>query len=140
MIDEVVYVDTFFDNLEPSSFDHHNSPEKREKLLAENILNLAVSQNQTLCLLGQWHTQTSPIQLDDNTLHRSALYRIRQTEERIPFVHMIYHQGQARNDGRILNLPERTDIQSRYQVTLLSDLDFDIHVPQAHPTRLAKDA
>ena len=137
-IDEIIYIDTFFDNLDPSSLDHPDSPQRREQTLAENILRLDTSASRTLCLLGQWHTRTDPVQLDNHTTHKSALYRIRQAKENAPFVHMIYRQGQARNDGRILNLPERIDVSHDYEIRALSGLDFDIHVPQAHSTRLTE--
>lgn len=132
-IDEIIYIDTFFDDLDPSSLDHPDSPQKREQTLAERILRLDTSASRTLCLLGQWHTQTDPIQLDNHTTHKSALYRIRQTRENVPFVHMIYRQGQARNDGRTLNIPKRIDVSHDYEIRALSNLDFDIHVPQATP-------
>jgi hypothetical protein len=46
---------------------------------------------------------------------------------------MIYRQGQARNDGRTLNIPKRIDVSHDYEIRALSNLDFDIHVPQATP-------
>ena len=138
VIDEIIYIDTFFDNLDPSSLDHPDSPQKREQTLAENILRLDVSASRTLCLLGQWHTQADPAQLDTTT-HKSALYRIRQIRQNTPFAHMIYREGQVRNDGRILSLPERTDVSHDYEIRALSGLDFDMHIPQARPTRLTEE-
>lgn len=134
-IEEIVYIDTFFDNLDPSTLDHPTSPQKREEVLAENILNIDSSTGcNTLCLLGQWHTQPNPVKLNKaKAIHMSALYRIRQVKQNTPFVHMIYREGQAYNDGTILDLPKRLDVSNHYKIHKLSHLDFDIHVPYATP-------
>lgn len=134
-IEEIVYIDTFFDNLDPSTLDHPTSPQKREEVLAENILNIDSSTGcNTLCLLGQWHTQPNPVKLNKaKAIHMSALYRIRQVKQSTPFVHMIYREGQAYNDGTILDLPKRLDVSNHYKIHKLSHLDFDIHVPYATP-------
>lgn len=139
VIDEIVYIDTFFDNLDPSLLDHPDSPQEREQALAANIIILDTSALRTLCLLGQWHTQVDPVQLDNITTHKSALYRIREVKQKTPFVHMIYREGQARNDNNILDLPKRLDVSRHCEVHKLSDLDFDIHVPHATATSSYKN-
>lgn len=61
-LEQINYVDTYFDNLNPSKMDHPASPQLREQLLADYILQLD-RQTTTLCLLGQWHTQPAAVKL-----------------------------------------------------------------------------
>ncbi len=136
VLSNIIYIDTFFDNLDPSSLDHPDSPQKREEMLAETILEIDTTQP-TLCLMGQWHTQPK-LRRVDGIMHKSALYRLRQARHNIPFVHMIYRGGNAYNDGRILDLPKRSDVSGHYEVRSLTSLDFDIHVPHAQPIQLDK--
>lgn len=135
-ISDIIYIDTFFDNLDTSSLDHPDSPQKREKILAEKILEIDTTKP-TLCLMGQWHTQPKPQRISGIT-HKSALYRLRQVRDSIPFVHMIYRGGTTYNDGRVLDLPKRSDVSDHYVVNPLPNLDFDIHVPHAQSIRLDK--
>ncbi len=136
-IKNVIYIDTYFDNLDPSKMDHPASPQEREQNLADNILAIDRSKP-TLCLLGQWHTQAQPVNIGDGNTHRSALYRLRKVLPNIPFVHNIYRGGTAFNDGRILDLPQRLDVEEIYCVKQISDMDFDIHIPVGHHSSLNK--
>lgn len=131
VVDEIVYVDTFFDDLEPPMLDHPDSPQKREQILAENILRLDIA-TPTLCLMGQWHTQPEPVQLDD-IVHNSALYRIRQAKQSVPFVHVIYRERHVYNDGQTLELPTKQNLPKHYKISQSSALDFELCVPYAHP-------
>lgn len=136
-IEDIRYIDTYFDNLDPSKMDHPASPQEREQILADNIL--AISRfKPTICLLGQWHTQTQPVDMGDGNTHYSALYRLRKVLSNIPLVHNIYGGGTAFNDGRVLDLPRRQDVEEKYCVRQISDIDFDLHVPVGHHSLLNK--
>ena len=52
---ELVFIDTFFDNLDEDAI-IPPSPQEREEQLAKNILGIDGSLP-TLCIMGQWHTQ-----------------------------------------------------------------------------------
>ncbi|MGB3009294.1 MAG: hypothetical protein WBB33_02980 [Candidatus Saccharimonadales bacterium] len=136
-IEDVRYIDTYFDNLDPSKMDHPASPQEREQILADNILAMNRPKS-TLCLLGQWHTQTQPMEMGDGITHYSALYRLRKVLPNIPLVHNIYGGGTAFNDGRVLDLPHRQDVEEKYYVRQISDIDFDLHVPVGHHSLLSK--
>lgn len=133
-IRHVEYIDTYFDTIDPSNIDHPESPQLREQALAKNILALDTSMP-TLCLLGQWHTQTHPIDIGNGDIHHSALYRIRQAKPDVAFVHNIYRAGSTYNDGRVLTLPTRHDVEHIFCVKQSSSIDFDLHVPEAHHSR-----
>lgn len=135
-VEEIVYIDTFFNEGGKWDADDPDSPQKREQDLADNILALDASVR-TLCLMGQWHTQPQPASLRDSDgnkkgEHLSALYRCRLLKPDLAFVHTLYGQGQLCNDGRILDLPVRDDISAQYQVRQVSNIDFDLLVPHAH--------
>ena len=130
-IQRIHYIDTYFNDPHPLNLDHTDSPQDRERALAKNIIALDRSEY-TLCILGQWHTQPHSIELSDGTIHKSALYRIRQTIPRAPFVHIIYRGGNIYNDSQILTLPDRRDVTNTYCIKQLSIYDFDLHVPRAH--------
>jgi hypothetical protein len=137
-IKEVTYIDTFFTSDDNWEDDDPSSPQKREQDLADNILALDAD-TPTLCLMGQWHTQPQPVQTP-NGEHRSALYRCRLIKPNISFVHLIYRQGEAYNDGRTLALPMRSDLPTHYTVQQIRDTDFDLIVPHAHPISLPTNA
>ena len=80
--------------------------------------------------MGQWHTQPRVIK-NNNTRHKSALYRVRKTKPNVPFVHNIYGHGQLYNDRRIITLPNNPKVSSYYTIIQKTDIDFDLHVPKA---------
>ena len=125
---ELVFIDTFFDNLDEDAV-ISPSPQEREKQLAKNILGIDDSLP-TLCITGQWHTQPKVV-TDGETRHESALYRLRKTKPNVPFIHNIYRQGQLFNDGKIIELPDNPAVSSCYEIVQKTDIDFDLHVPEA---------
>ena len=125
---ELVFIDTFFDNLDEDAI-IPPSPQEREEQLAKNILGIDDSLP-TLCIMGQWHTQPKVV-TDDETRHESALYRLRKTKPNVPFIHNIYRQGQLFNDGKIIELPDNPAVSSCYEIVQKTDIDFDLHVPRA---------
>ena len=125
---ELVFIDTFFDNLDEDAVTPP-SPQEREKQLAKNILGIDDSLP-TLCIMGQWHTQPKVV-TDGETRHESALYRLRKTKPNVPFIHNIYRQGQLFNDGKIIELPDNPAVSSCYEIVQKTDIDFDLHVPEA---------
>ena len=84
----------------------------------------------TLCIMGQWHTQPKVV-TDGETRHESALYRLRKTKPNVPFIHNIYRQGELFNDGKIIELPDNPAVSSCYEIVQKTDIDFDLHVPEA---------
>ena len=125
---ELVFIDTFFDNLDEDAV-IPPSPQEREEQLAKNILGIDDSLP-TLCIMGQWHTQPKVV-TDGETRHESALYRLRKTKPNVPFIHNIYRQGQLFNDGKIIELPDNPAVSSCYEIVQKTDIDFDLHVPKA---------
>ena len=125
---ELVFIDTFFDNLDEDAI-IPPSPQEREEQLAKNILGIDDSLP-TLCIMGQWHTQPKVV-TDGETRHESALYRLRKTKPNVPFIHNIYRQGQLFNDGKIIELPDNPAMPSCYEIVQKTDIDFDLHVPEA---------
>jgi len=124
----LVFIDTFFDNLDEDAI-IPPSPQEREEQLVKNILGIDDSLP-TLCIMGQWHTQPKVV-TDDETRHESALYRLRKTKPNVPFIHNIYRQGQLFNDGKIIELPDNPAVSSCYEIVQKTDIDFDLHVPRA---------
>lgn len=124
----LVFIDTFFNNLDEDAI-IPPSPQEREEQLAKNILGIDDSLP-TLCIMGQWHTQPKVV-TDGGTRHESALYRLRRTKPNIPFIHNIYRQGQLFNDGKIIELPDNPAMSSCYEIIQKTDIDFDLHVPEA---------
>ena len=125
---ELVFIDTFFDNLDEDAI-IPPSPQEREEQLAKNILGIDGSLP-TLCMMGQWHTQPTVVE-SDGTQHKSALYRLRTIKPNVPFIHNIYRQGQLFNDGKIIELPDNPAVSSCYEIVQKTDIDFDLHVPEA---------
>ena len=125
---ELVFIDTFFDNLDEDAI-IPPSPQEREEQLAKNILGIDGSLP-TLCIMGQWHTQPKVV-TDGEIRHESALYRLRKTKPNVPFIHNIYRQGQLFNDGKIIELPDNLAVSSYYEIVQKTDIDFDLHVPRA---------
>ena len=125
---ELVFIDTFFDNLDEDAI-IPPSPQEREEQLAKNILGIDGSLP-TLCIMGQWHTQPKVV-TDGETRHESALYRLRKTKPNVPFIHNIYRQGQLFNDGKIIELPDNLAVSSYYEIVQKTDIDFDLHAPRA---------
>ena len=125
---ELIFIDTFFDNLDEDAV-IPPSPQEREEQLAKNILGIDDSLP-TLCIMGQWHTQPKVV-TDGETRHESALYRLRKTKPNVPFIHNVYRQGQLFNDGKIIELPN-------YEIVQKTDIDFELHVPEAIKISLCK--
>ena len=132
---ELVFIDTFFDNLDEDAV-ISPSPQEREKQLAKNILGID-SSLPTLCIMGQWHTQPKVV-TDGETRHESALYRLRKIKPNVPFIHNVYRQGQLFNDGKIIELPENPSIPPYYEIVQKTDIDFDLHTPKATKISLYK--
>ena len=125
---ELVFIDTFFDNLDEDAI-IPPSPQEREEQLAKNILGIDGSLP-TLCIMGQWHTQPKVV-TDGGTRHESALYRLRKTKPNVPFIHNIYRQGELFNDRRVIKLPYSPAISSCYEIIQRTGVDFDLCVPKA---------
>lgn len=132
---ELVFIDTFFDNLD-ENITVPPSPQEREKQLAKNILEIDDSLL-TLCIMGQWHTQPNVIK-NNETQHKSALYRLRKIKPSVPFVHNVYRQGQLFNDGKIIELPKNPSIPPYYEIVQKTNIDFDLHTPEATKISLCK--
>ena len=132
---ELVFIDTFFDNLDEDAI-ISASPQEREEQLAKNILGIDGSLP-TLCIMGQWHTQPKVV-TDGETRHESALYRLRKTKPNVPFIHNVYRQGQLFNDGKIIELPKNPSIPPYYEIVQKTDIDFELHIPEATKISLCK--
>ena len=132
---ELIFIDTFFDNLDEDAI-IPSSPQAREEELAKNILKIDGSLP-TLCIMGQWHTQPKVV-TDGETRHESALYRLRKVKPNVPFIHNVYRQGQLFNDGKIIGLPKNLSIPPYYEIVQKTDIDFDLHVPEATKISLCK--
>ena len=132
---ELVFIDTFFDNLDEDAI-IPPSPQEREEQLAKNILGIDDSLL-TLCIMGQWHTQPNIIE-NGETQHNSALYRLRKVKPNIPFIHNVYRQGQLFNDGKIIELPKNPSIPPYYEIVQKTDIDFELHIPKATKISLCK--
>ena len=132
---ELVFIDTFFDNLDEDAI-ISASPQAREEELAKNILGIDDSLL-TLCIMGQWHTQPNIIE-NGKTQHNSALYRLRKVKPNIPFIHNVYRQGQLFNDGKIIELPKNPSIPPYYEIVQKTDIDFELHIPKATKISLYK--
>ena len=125
---ELIFIDTFFDNLDEDSI-ISASPQAREEELAKNILKIDDSLL-TLCIMGQWHTQPEVVE-NGETQHKSALYRLRKIKPNVPFVHNVYRQGQLFNDGKIIELPKNPSIPPYYEIVQKTDIDFNLYTPKA---------
>ena len=132
---ELIFIDTFFDNLDEDAI-MSASPQAREEELAKNILGIDGSLP-TLCIMGQWHTQSKVI-TDDETRHESALCSLRKAKPNVPFIHNVYRQGQLFNDGKIIELPENPSIPPYYEIVQKTNIDFELHVPKATKISLYK--
>ncbi len=132
---ELVFIDTFFDNLDEDAI-IPPSPQAREEQLAKNILGIDDSLP-TLCIMGQWHTQPEVVK-NSETQHKSALYRLRKVKPNIPFIHNVYQQGQLFNDGKIIELPKNPSIPPYYEIVQKTDIDFELHIPEATKISLCK--
>ena len=132
---ELVFIDTFFDNLDKDAV-ISPSPQEREKQLAKNILKIDDSLL-TLCIMGQWHTQPNVIE-NGKTQHKSALYRLRKVKPNVPFIHNVYRQGQLFNDGKIIKLPKNPSVPPYYEIVQKTDIDFNLHTPKATKISLYK--
>ena len=132
---ELVFIDTFFDNLDEDAI-IPPSPQEREEQLAKNILGIDGSLP-TLCIMGQWHTQPKVV-TDGETRHESALYRLRKIKPNVPFIHNVYRQGQLFNDGKIIELPKNPSIPPYYEIVQKTDIDFELHIPKATKISLCK--
>ena len=132
---ELVFIDTFFDNLDKDAV-ISPSPQEREKQLAKNILKIDDSLL-TLCIMGQWHTQPEVVK-NNETQHKSALYRLRKVKPNVPFIHNVYRQGQLFNDGKIIELPKNPSVPPYYEIVQKTDIDFDLHTPKATKISLYK--
>ena len=133
---ELVFIDTFFDNLDEDAI-IPPSPQEREGQLAKNILGIDGSLP-TLCIMGQWHTQPKVIK-NGETRHESALYRLRKIKPNVPFIHNVYRQGQLFNDGKIIELPKNLSAPPYYEIVRKTDIDFELHIPKATKISLYKN-
>jgi len=129
---ELVFI---FDNLDEDAI-IPPSPQEREEQLAKNILGIDGSLP-TLCIMGQWHTQPKVVK-NGETRHESALYRLRKTKPNVPFIHNVYRQGQLFNDGKIIELPKNPSIPPYYEIVQKTDIDFELHIPEATKISLCK--
>ncbi len=132
---ELVFIDTFFDNLDEDAI-IPPSPQAREEQLAKNILGIDGSLP-TLCIMGQWHTQPKVV-TNGETRHESALYRLRKIKPNVPFIHNVYRQGQLFNDGKTIELPKNLSIPPYYEIVQKTDIDFELHIPEATKISLCK--
>ena len=132
---ELIFIDTFFDNLDKDAV-ISPSPQEREEQLAKNILKIDDSLL-TLCIMGQWHTQPEVVK-NNETQHKSALYRLRKVKPNVPFIHNVYRQGQLFNDGKIIELPKNPSVPPYYEIVQKTDIDFDLHTPKATKISLYK--
>lgn len=130
VVKEIVCIDTYSGDSTEDPEDDVLSPQKRERELAQNILSLDDSLK-TLCIMGQWHTQTKSVTLKSGIIHLSALHRIRLTRPNALFIHIIYREGRLYNAGRMINLPIQPQLPGEYTVIQISQLDYDIVVPNA---------
>ena len=132
---ELVFIDTFFDNLDEDAI-IPPSPQEREEQLAKNILGIDGSLP-TLCIMGQWHTQPEVIK-NGEMQHKSALCRLRKVKPNVPFIHNVYRQGQLFNDGKIIELPDNPAVSYCYEIVQKTDIDFELHIPEATKISLCK--
>ena len=132
---ELVFIDTFFDNLDEDAI-IPPSPQEREEQLAKNILGIDDSLP-TLCIMGQWHTQPKVV-TNGETRYESALCRLRKIKPNVLFIHNVYRQGQLFNDGKIIELPKNPSIPPYYEIVQKADIDFDLHTPKATKISLCK--
>ena len=132
---ELVFIDTFFDNLDEDAIIPPN-PQEREEQLAKNILGIDGSLP-TLCIMGQWHTQPEVIK-NGEMQHKSALCRLRKVKPNVPFIHNVYRQGQLFNDGKIIELPDNPAVSYCYEIVQKTDIDFELHIPEATKISLYK--
>lgn len=143
IVKQVAYIDSFISQ-DPTDL----SPQEREKDLANSILSLSLDIS-TLCIMGQWHTEPSPVPrvvlrdgeivVDEDDLHHSALYRVRQRLPDSIFIHTIYREGQSSNAGRTITLDDRSELPSEYTVRKITDVNFELVVPEAHKIELPKE-
>ena len=132
---ELVFIDTFFDNLDEDTI-IPPSPQEREEQLAKNILGIDDSLL-TLCIMGQWHTRPEVVK-NGETQHKSALYHLRKVKPNIPFIHNVYRQGQLFNDGKIIELPKNPSVPPYYEIVQKTDINFELHIPKATKISLCK--
>ena len=132
---ELIFIDTFFDNLDEDAI-ISASPQAREEELAKNILGIDGSLP-TLCIMGQWHTQPEVIK-NGEMQHKSALCRLRKVKPNVPFIHNVYRQGQLFNDGKIIELPDNPAVSYCYEIVQKTDIDFELHIPEATKISLYK--
>lgn len=132
---ELIFIDTFFDNLD-ENITVPPSPQEREEQLAKNILKIDDSLL-TLCIMGQWHTQPEVVK-NGETWHKSVLYRLRKVKPNVPFIHNVYRQGQLFNDGKIIELPKNPSIPPYYEIVQKTNIDFELHMPKATKISLYK--
>ena len=132
---ELIFIDTFFDNLD-ENITVPPSPQEREEQLAKNILGIDDSLL-TLCIMGQWHTRPEVVK-NGETQHKSALYHLRKVKPNIPFIHNVYRQGQLFNDGKIIELPKNPSVPPYYEIVQKTDINFELHIPKATKISLCK--
>ena len=56
----------------------------------------------------------------------------------MPFIHNVYRQGQLFNDGKIIELPKKPSIPPYYEIVQKTDIDFELHTPEATKISLCK--
>ncbi|MGB3945533.1 MAG: hypothetical protein WBK76_01710 [Candidatus Saccharimonadales bacterium] len=140
IVKQITCIDTF--TTQSQGIDETDlSPQEREEDLAHSILSLDLTMS-TLCIMGQWHTEPKPVSrpvlkngevvIDEQNLHHSALYRVRQKLAESTFIHNVYREGHSYNAGRAITLDNRLELPSEYTVRKISDVDFEVIVPEAH--------
>lgn len=117
-------------------------------LVDEDLFDLSVlslEMIKTIAILLQQNQLKELVFIDtffDNkngeTQHKSALYRLRKVKPNIPFIHNTYRQGQLFNDGKIIELPKNPSIPPYYEIVQKTDIDFDLHTPEATKISLYK--
>ncbi|TAH33253.1 hypothetical protein EYC58_01335 [Candidatus Saccharibacteria bacterium] len=130
VVQEIAYIDTYFDDSEAIVGELSDSPQKREKELADNMLALDDSLK-SLCMLGQWHTRPQPLEQNDGSMHVSALYRVRREKPDIPFIHNVYRAGKLYNAGRVIHLPYNPQLPDFYEIKKISQIDYTLSIPMA---------
>lgn len=129
-VKQIRYIDPTFDYTEEKSLTLTSAD--RESAIADAILELK-GKERTLCILGNWHTRRIK-----TGAHISALMRVRQILPDTVSICTKYRQGSVCNDGKIIELPLKNHIPERYVVAPVSDRDYDLSVPIAHPIFIPK--
>lgn len=119
LIEKIIYIDK-------------NIKGDREQILAEGLNKIPRSKT-VLCLMGNWHTTTEVIKIDDK-LHESALYRYRKYSDNALYIEYKYKKGYFYNIGTGLDEIEVNDsLNDRYELIKYSPNNFSLTIPEATP-------